>query len=233
MKKSRLSLLLLPCLLGACFAPRLTGIPFGDQVVVDGFRKRVQGPYPAAYRAQHRVTLSFYGRQFDFTGYLLVKRRGAWRAAAFGEFGGSLFELAAVPGKAVRVIKKPGAIRKSWLTGPAADLVELLFLPPAADAPVVVSKRGASVILAYLRKNGVQEEFRFAEEQGGEQAERFTVLRNGAAYEVEYSDYAAVPGVERKVPRHIVVENKKAQLKLEADLLKLEPGELPEKLFYE
>ncbi|PIU19168.1 MAG: hypothetical protein COT18_08905 [Elusimicrobia bacterium CG08_land_8_20_14_0_20_59_10] len=232
MKNRLLSLLLLPCLLGACAAPRIAGVPFGDQAVVDGLRKRVEGPYPAAFRAQHRITLSFYGRQLDFTGYLLVKRPGAWRAAAYGEFGASLFELAAFPGKGVRVIKKPGGIRGSWLTGPAADLIELLFLPPLADAPVLVSKRGATVVMAYLRRNGAQEAYGFAQNPGGA-AQRITADRGGAVYEIEYSDYAAVPGMERKVPRHIVVENRKVQLKLEADLIKLEPAQIQDKIFYE
>src|SRR5580658_884057 len=85
-------------------------------------------PYPASFRAQHRITLTVGGRQVDFTGYLLVKQ-STWRAMAFSEFGVSLFDIMASPGKGRRVVRT-GGIPKAYLTHQAADVIEVLFLPP-------------------------------------------------------------------------------------------------------
>lgn len=181
-------LLLLPCLLGACGAPHITGKAADEPVI----KKQVEVPYPDGFRAQHRVTLTFRGKQIDFTGYLLVRRPGVWRAVAFGEFGGSLFDISVFPGRGLRIIRNPGKIRESWLTGPAAEIIQLLYLP--------------------LR-------------------DRSIAGKGGAVYEIAYSDYVGFPGVGQQLPRHTVVENKRMRLKLEIDLVKFEPMELPDKYF--
>lgn len=182
MKKCRLPALLLTCLLGACSARPTAGVP------AEAGASSLQ-----SFRAQHRVTLTFSGRQLDFTGYLLVRGRGDWRAMAFGEFGGSLLDIMTLPGSGTRIIKNPGGIRERWLTGHAAAIIEILCVPPSG--------------------------------------ERASVSRAGSVYEVTYSDYAGVPGMEREMPRHIVVEEKKIGFRLEADLIKFEPMEIPEKFF--
>lgn len=177
------ALLLLPFLLGACAAPRPTVREAGVQAP----EKRIEVVYPDSFRAQHRVTLTFRGKQLDFTGYLLVRRPDAWRAVAFGEFGGSLFDIADFPGRGFKIIKNPGEIRESWLTGPAAEIMRLLYLPPVAG--------------------------------------------DGDGYEISYSNYTGFPGAAQELPCHTVVENKGMRLKLEIDLVKFEPMELPDKFF--
>ncbi len=62
---------------------------------------------------------------------------------------------------------------------------------------------------------------------------RVQVATKDAVYDIRYSDYAAYPGVAQKIPRHIFLENPKAELRLEMDLLKLEPMRVPEKYFNE
>ncbi|HTC19903.1 MAG TPA: hypothetical protein VK859_03590 [bacterium] len=159
-------------------------------------------PYPPSFRVQHRITLTVLGRQVDFTGYLLVGPSGAWRAMAFSEFGVGLFDILALPGKAPRVLKNVAGIPNAYLTKWAADVIEILFLPPPSG------------------------------EQGLAQAQP-QVTRNGVVYDVAYSDYAAFPPAPQKIPRHIVLENKKIGFKLEADLLKFEPMEIPGGYFHE
>jgi hypothetical protein len=175
----------------ACAAPKT--------VALSGYTGG-ESPYPASFRAQHRVTLTAAGRQVDFTGYLLVQQ-STWRAMAFNEFGVTLFDMTASPEKGRRVIRTSG-IPVSYLTRQAADIIEVLFLCP--QEPEAVFSEG-----------------------------RFRVLRDGAVYDIAYSDYTAFPGVKHKIPGHMVLENKKAGLRLEADLLKFEPGKIPEKYFHE
>mgnify|MGYP001593834809 CR=1 FL=1 len=182
------ALLLLPCLLGACGAPCIKGGAAGAPPL----KKQIEVSYPDSFRAQHRVTLTLRGKQIDFTGYLLVRHPGAWRAVAFGEFGGSLFDISSLPEKGLRIIRNPGGIRERWLTGPAADIISLLYLP-----------------------------------FGGQRSASW----GGGVYEVLCSDYAEFPGGAQAIPRHITVENKAMELKLEIDLVKLEPMALPDKYF--
>jgi hypothetical protein len=181
--------LLLSLFVTACAAPRMAGLS-----------ARPGGPslYPANFRAQHHVTITAGGRQVTFTGYLLVQQ-STWRALAFSEFGVSLFDVTASPGKGIRVVKSIG-MPSSYLTGPAADIIEILFLPPQAGDQVL---------------------------PGG----RLQVIRRGTVYDITYSDYAAFPGSEQKIPKHILLENKKTGFRLQADLLKFEPMDIPEKYF--
>ena len=152
MKENKLwLLLLLPCLLGACRTAPVAGVPAGEAGAA--FKKPVEWLYPPSFRAQHRVTLTFRGRQLDFSGYLIAKRPGAWRAVAFGEFGGSLFDIAALPGKSAQVLKKPRGIPDRWLRGPAADILEIISFSevPAGspETPFSVTRRGEVYNLGY------------------------------------------------------------------------------------
>lgn len=62
---------------------------------------------------------------------------------------------------------------------------------------------------------------------------RLRVTRGSAVYDVVYSDYAAFPGAKHKIPIHVVLQNRKTGLRLEADLLKFEPVKIPQKYFDE
>jgi hypothetical protein len=156
-------------------------------------------PYPASFRVQHRVTLTVAGRQVSFTGYLLVQQ-STWRAMAFGEFGVRLFDMTASD-KGRRVIQTNG-IPASYLTRQAADIIEILFLPPKGKA------------------EGLSEG-------------RSRVTRDGAIYDIAYSDYGSFPGAKHKIPKHIILENKKTGLRLEADLLKFQSMKIPSEYFNE
>jgi hypothetical protein len=174
----------------ACTAPRTAVLPD---------HSGGESPYPASFRAQHRVTLTAAGHQVDFTGYLLVQQ-STWRAMAFNDFGVTLFDVMSSPEKGRRVIRTSG-IPVSYLTRQTADIIEILFLPP---------KEGDDFSEGRLR-----------------------VTRGGAVYDVVYSDYAAFPGTKHKIPRHVVLQNRKTGLRLEADLLKFEAVKIPEKYFDE
>src|SRR5665213_3537864 len=172
----------------ACTAPRTALLPGHSEG---------ESPYPASFRAHHRVTLTAAGHQVDFTGYLLVQQ-STWRAMAFNDFGVTLFDMMSSPEKGRRIIRTSG-IPVSYLTCQAADIIEILFLPP---------KEGEDFSEGRLRDS-----------------------RGGPVYDVVYSDYAAFPGAKHKIPRHVVFQNRKTGLRLEADLLKFEAVKIPEKYF--
>jgi hypothetical protein len=62
---------------------------------------------------------------------------------------------------------------------------------------------------------------------------RSRVTHDGAIYDIAYSDYGSFPGAKHKIPKHIILENKKTGLRLEADLLKFESMKIPEEYFNE
>jgi hypothetical protein len=62
---------------------------------------------------------------------------------------------------------------------------------------------------------------------------RFQVVGRHAVYEVAYSKYAVYRGTKQKIPRHILLEDKKNGVRLEAELLKFEPMKMPKEYFGE
>ena len=121
-----------------------------------------------------------------------------------GELAGTMFDVVSVPGQGPRVVRNSGGIPAGWLKDFAADIVEMLYLSPAC-APAAVPGSGSEPV-ACRTKNSIR-------------------------YELEYSDYAALSGVEREAPRRVIIRNASGDLRLEAELLKLEPVEIPESHF--
>jgi hypothetical protein len=137
----RLGLFVL-CLLATACAPHRV-------VTVPGNAAR-PSLYPDSFRAQHQVTLTVAGRQAAFTGYLLV-RQNTWRAIAMSEFGVTLFDLLSSPEKGRQALKTSG-IPASYLTHQAADMIEVLFLPPQAGEVVTkdsVTRHGVVYEITY------------------------------------------------------------------------------------
>jgi hypothetical protein len=93
---------------------------------------------PSSYRMVHRIHLDVRGRSMDFLGYLAVSG-DRWRAVAFTELGGRLFDLIHENGRSEVLQSPPGMPRAPVLEGVMSDIAAA-FAPAgrpgrAADSP--------------------------------------------------------------------------------------------------
>ena len=93
---------------------------------------------PASYRMVHRIHLDVRGRILDFLGYLAVAG-DRWRAVAFTELGGRLFDLIRENGRSEVLLAPPGLPLTPVLEGVMMDIAAS-FAPAgrpgrASDAP--------------------------------------------------------------------------------------------------
>jgi hypothetical protein len=76
---------------------------------------------PTSYRMVHRIHLDVRGRNLDFLGYLAVSG-DRWRAVAFTELGGRLFDLIHENGRSEVLLSPPGMPRAPVLDGVMRDI---------------------------------------------------------------------------------------------------------------
>lgn len=91
-------------------------------------------PLPASYRMVHRVRLEVRGRSFDFIGYLAV-RGESWRAVAYSELGGRLFDFLCLPPRREVLSAPQGLPRKPLREGVMSDLARVFAPGPSPPPP--------------------------------------------------------------------------------------------------
>ncbi|MDD8025043.1 MAG: DUF3261 domain-containing protein [Acidobacteriota bacterium] len=84
---------------------------------------------PVSYRMIHRIHVDIRGRSLDFLGYLAVAGN-RWRAVAFTEMGGRLFDLISENGRPEVLLSPRGLPRAALLDGVMRD-IEAAFVPAA------------------------------------------------------------------------------------------------------
>ncbi|MHC5054344.1 MAG: hypothetical protein ACYTKD_06465 [Planctomycetota bacterium] len=205
-------------------------LPVADPALRDRLVREAGDVYPESFRMLHRVVLTVGGREFDFTGYVLVSRPGALRAVAFGEIGGTYFDVVTRAPDEARVVRSPARMRVEWLVeGVAWPLRDLYVDAPSADSHLVRLRDGRLGLLAF-RQGGDAALTIFA--PGGAKPEALVVCRSGRpTREARLSDWGPAPGSGREVPRRIVVADRTRGYRFEASLVKLNEVDPPDRLF--
>ncbi|OGD11999.1 MAG: hypothetical protein A2Y86_01890 [Candidatus Aminicenantes bacterium RBG_13_62_12] len=85
---------------------------------------------PETYRMVHRIRLEVRGRSFDMIGYLAV-RGGDWRAVAYSELGGRLFDFLCRPPRKEVLFAPKGLPHQPLREGVMNDLSRIFTSRPA------------------------------------------------------------------------------------------------------
>ena len=83
-------------------------------------------PYPGEFRLSQHIIMKASNKEYDFLGYLVVKRKKGFRALAFGEMGGRVFDLIERDGKR-EIAAKPGAMPSNPLLDGVMEDVSHLY----------------------------------------------------------------------------------------------------------
>ena len=111
---------------------------------------------PVSYRMVHHVRLEVRGRSYDFIGYLAVHGPN-WRAVAFSELGGRLFDLLCRSHKK-EVLFAPKGLSQKPLTEGVMNELDWIFAhhqPPRLPAPPLPPPIETSIhVLSFSRVDG-------------------------------------------------------------------------------
>jgi len=210
--------------------PYVEGDPLSDEALLKALETEAGSLYPKSFRMLHRVVLTVSGRQFDFTGYVLIRRPSRLRVVAFRDIGGTIFDVVAnSPGETTIAERSPG-MKREWLIDGVAGTVRRLYLSSPGPRPRLVGRDKSAVALVYEAEDGGFEEIVFDRE-----SRRLTGLLHAdgrrCLRRVSYLDFARFEGWEREVPRRIVVEDLAGRYRLEINVIKFVPMELPDRFF--
>ena len=205
-------------------------LPVADPALRDRLVRETGEVYPESFRMLHRVVLSVGGRELDFTGYVLVRGSGALRAVAFGEIGGTYFDVVTRAPDDATVVRSPERMKPEWLVeGVAWPLRDIYVDAPPDDSRLVRLRDGRLALLTFARRgDAVITVFSAATSR----PEALITCAGGAVRrEARLSDWGPAAGSGRVVPRRIVVADRTRGYRFEASLVKLEEVDPPERLF--
>jgi hypothetical protein len=208
-----------------CGLPPVEERPLVNLALAKKLRTRADGLYPESFRMLHRVVLTVRGRQFDFTGYVLIKRPDQLRVVAFSELGGTLFDvLSRSPGQ-VQMMRKPAGIKPQWLARFMVETVRMLYcFKPGPTSRLTGGEDEGIALSAPVEEGGYAIVF----DKKSQQVTGFAQIRDG-----RYLRRARCLASTRfetwpvSIPSRIRVEDYAGNYCLEITVLSLKPERLP------
>lgn len=183
-------------------------------------------PYPAEFRIAQHIILSADGKEYDFTGYLAVKKGNGFRAMALGDMGGRMFDLVENDGKR-EILAKPELLPSGpLLDGVMGDIRHLFMVQ--REGSYVAAKRENGFSLISMGRDGLTE-FMFSDD-GGLLVSSLEVENGMPVREAAYSGYRLFNGWEKPLPARIVLVNRRWGYQLRIELLKIDVGPIDGRL---
>lgn len=183
--------------------------------------------YPGEFRLVQHIIMKANGKEYDFTGYLVVKRKKGFRALAFGEMGGRIFDFIEKDGKR-EIADKPVAMPSGpLLDGVMGDISHLYDTVQFDDA--YPSMKGENTMSLVLRKQGNRlSEYVFS--SNGGPAASTEAVDGRLIRSAGYSDYRLYDGWSRPLPSRITLVNHRWHYELRIELLKMDVGPVDEQM---
>ena len=187
-------------------------------------------PYPGEFRLSQHIIMKASNKEYDFVGYLVVKRKKGFRALAFGEMGGRIFDLIERDG--IREIAaKPAAMPSNpLLDGVMGDISHLYDTGEFED--VYLSMKEENTYSLVMRKGGNRlSEYVFS--NSGDLMASMEAADGRLVRSVSYSDYRHYNGWERPLPSRITLVNYRWHYELRIELLKMDTGPVDEQMLHD
>lgn len=201
-----------------CATPRYAAPPPArDGDAASARMAALVAPYPGEFRVSQRIILSVNGKEYDFIGYLAVTKNHGFRAMAFGDMGGRVFDFVEKDGAREILSKPDGMPSGPLLRGVMGDLRHLYMVEPKGAYAAAKPENGFSLIRK--GRDGFSE-FVFSDDGG--LASSIEVENGALAREAAYSSYRVFNGWDEPLPARIVLVNRCYGYQLRIDLLKID-----------
>ncbi|MBE9503253.1 MAG: DUF3261 domain-containing protein [Proteobacteria bacterium] len=221
MKFPSLSALFLILLLTACVSKPM----HGEEVIQANPLEDVQvnlpaPPYPPQFTMNQQIILTVKGQEYDFIGYLAVEGASEFRALAFAEMGGKIFDLSLTNGN-VDILKKPEKMPSNPLKKGVAGDIEHIYMQPKHSMEQKRHTDEGKVHITLKNDQHRRVEYVYSNEGGLLFSREFS--KDKAIREISYSNYRLFRGWEKPLPAKIIIINHRWHYQIEVNLLKITP----------
>lgn len=184
--------------------------------------------YPKEFRISQHIIMKAGGKEYDFIGYLAKNSNGDFRALAFGEMGGKIFDFMEKNGQR-EVLSRPESMPVNPLIDGVMGDISHLYTSDLNGA-YMARKEDNTLTLVVRQKDG-----RFTEHSLSRENDKRTASVEAAGGRVvrraEYTDYHIFPGWDRPLPSRITVANLRWHYELRIELLKIDTTPVDERVF--
>jgi hypothetical protein len=202
--------------------PNTLPLPDALQEQKSEYIRSLTGMYPQNYSAVQRLVLQIRNRHYDFLGYLAMRRNDFFRATAFGEMGGKIFDLYVEKGRAELLENPMGMPVKPLVDGVVEDIKHVFEISMSAKSYLTRSE-GKVLSLVNLFDSGQFSQYYFQSE-GRQLNFSRTVSGGRLVREVKYEAYADFDGFAHPLPKRIFLRNHRWRYELEIELLSISPA---------
>ena len=177
--------------------------------------------YPEQFTLNQHIILTINEKEYDFIGYLKADGRSEFRAMAFGEMGGKIFDLAFADGRA-EVLKKPEPMPiRPVAEGVIGDILHI-FLQPDVDQTFQIKVEEGKSFLVTLKEKADKAEYHYS--AGDELYLSKYSSKERIVSEASYMYYKIFPGWSRPLPSRIKVINHRWNYRMDITLIKISEG---------
>ena len=177
--------------------------------------------YPEKFTMNQHIILTIEDKEYDFIGYLTVDRTSGFRAMAFGEMGGKVFDLAFADGTA-EILKKPENMpTRPIIEGVIGDIKHIYLQPDFEEAFQIKGENRKSFFII-LRDTKEHTEYHYTTEK--ELYHSKYMSKNTIIREASHMDYKNFPGWDLHLPSRIRVINHRWNYRMEVNLIKISEG---------
>lgn len=185
--------------------------------------------YPQEFRISQHIIMKAGGKEYDFIGYLAKNRNGDFRALAFGEMGGKLFDFMEKNGQREVLLRPEGMPINPLSDGVMGDISHLY--KSDLHGAYLARKEDNTLSLVVRQKDGGFTEHSFS--RGKERGMASLEAAGGRIIRrAEYTDYRLFPGWDRPIPSRIILSNFRWHYDLRIELLTIDAGPMNEQRFF-
>jgi len=199
--------------LAACSTTKLTEIK--DPLAKELSHSSNQTVYPEEFTLSQHILLTLREKEYDFMAYLAVDRSRGFRALAFTDMGGKVFDFLSISGES-KIVSKPGIMPEAPILKGVMEEIGLIFMTETGDDGII--HRGA----AGLSSDKVELETVFSSDNN---LPSYELRKDGSLIsKISLSEYRIFPGWTRPLPSEISIKNYRWNYTVHVTLLKINPA---------
>ena len=198
--------------IAACATPKDDALKV--KIPTDRAHISVQNIYPENLSLSQHILLSIKGKEFDFPAYLAIDQNKGYRALAFTDMGGKVFDFLSINGEN-KIISKPKRMPEIPILRGVMDDIRLLFMPYSVDGQITQSyyKEG--------RNNNANVDIKTTF-SSDDRISSYEIKKNSELFsKIMLSNYRLFPGWEKALPAKIKIINYRWDYIIEIELLKI------------
>ena len=185
--------------------------------------------YPKEFRISQHIIVKAGGKEYDFIGYLAKNGNGDFRALAFGEMGGKLFDFLEKNGQREVLVRPEGMPINLLSDGVMGDLSHVYKSVLHGAYPA--RKEDNTISLVVRQKDGgfIEHSFSGGKERGMVSLE---AVGGRIVRRAEYTDYRLFPGWDKPIPSRVILSNYRWHYDLRIESLTIDAGPMNEQMLF-